>query len=226
MLTAIIVAAGSSRRLGFDKLTAPLDGKAVIVHTVEAFQNTSAVGAIIIVTQPDRIAEFKKLLTAITKLSAITGGGEHRHNSVDAGLRQLKPNTTYVAVHDGARPLITSAQIQRVFDQARIHGAASLAEPIRDTLKRAGEDLIVRESIDRDRVYGMQTPQIFERALLEQAYQEVGKIRQRVTDEVSAVELLGHKVVLVENPDANFKITYPRDLELAEAVVRGRERRR
>src|SRR4051794_10023452 len=107
MLTAIIVAAGSSRRLGFDKLTAPLNGKPVILHTAEAFQNTSGVGAIVIVTQEDRIAEFKELLEPITKLSAIVGGGEHRHNSVEAGLRQLTPGTTYVAVHDGARPLIT-----------------------------------------------------------------------------------------------------------------------
>jgi 2-C-methyl-D-erythritol 4-phosphate cytidylyltransferase len=131
----------------------------------------------------------------------------------------LSAATRYVAVHDAARPLITSTQIEKVFEQARNHAAAALAEPVRDTLKRADEDLIVRESIDRRGVYAMQTPQIFERKLLERAYQRVADGGEIVTDEVSAVELLGQKVVLVPTTDVNFKITYERDLELAEAVL-------
>jgi 2-C-methyl-D-erythritol 4-phosphate cytidylyltransferase len=225
MLTAIIVAAGSSRRLGFDKLTAPIAGKPMILHTVEAFQNTEAVIEIVIVTRADRIAEFKQALGSIPKVSAIIAGGEHRHNSVAAGLEKLGKDARYVAVHDGARPLITPAQIENVFEQARKHGAASLAEPVRDTLKRAGDDLEVRESIDRHRVYAMQTPQIFERELLEKAYALVATNNQRVTDEVSAIELLGRKVVLVSNPDANFKITYEHDLQLAEAVLLQRQQK-
>jgi 2-C-methyl-D-erythritol 4-phosphate cytidylyltransferase len=126
-------------------------------------------------------------------------------------------------VHDGARPLITPTQIEQVFEQARTHAAASLAEPVRDTLKRADNDLIVSESIERRGVYAMQTPQIFERKLLEQAYQQVAESGKIVTDEVSAVELLGQKVVLVPNPDVNFKITYECDLQLAEAVLLQRQ---
>jgi 2-C-methyl-D-erythritol 4-phosphate cytidylyltransferase len=225
MLSAIIVAAGSSRRLGFDKLTAELAGKPVILRTAEAFQNTNAVDAIIVVTRPDRIAEFSKLLESVPKISAIIGGGEHRHNSVEAGLLAVGKKATYVSVHDGARPLITPAQIEQVYNQAKIHGAAAFAEPIRDTLKRADNDLIVEGSVDRHQVYGMQTPQIFERLLLQRAYDAVAKTGQKVTDEVSAVELLGAKVVLVENPEVNLKITYQRDLELAEAVLAMRERR-
>ena len=224
MLSAIIVAAGSSRRLGFDKLTASLAGRPLIVHTVNAFEHTKSVQDIIIVTRADRLVEFEQLFAALTKIRAIIPGGQHRQDSVEAGLRQLDDATEYVAVHDGARPLVRPNQIEQVLEQARIHGAASLAEPVGDTLKRAGDDLLVRESIDRHQVYAMQTPQIFRRSLLEQAYKNVASANRHVTDEVSAVELLGQKVVLVPNPDVNFKITYERDLQLAEVVLSGRQK--
>ena len=219
MLTAIIVAAGSSKRLGSDKLMAPIAGKPVIRHTIEAFENTKSVTGIVIVARADRVKEFEGLVISLNKIEAVIPGGEHRHDSVAAGLKSLSAAARYVAVHDGARPLITPAQIEQVFEQARTHAAASLAEPVRDTLKRADNDLIVRESIERRGVYAMQTPQIFERKLLEQAYQQVAESGKIVTDEVSAVELLGQKVVLVPNPDVNFKITFERDLQLAEAVL-------
>lgn len=225
MLTAIIVAAGSSKRLGFDKLMAPIAGKPVIRHTIDAFEQTKSVTGIVIVTRADRVKEFEGLVISLDKLEAVIPGGEHRHNSVAAGLKGLSPGARYVAVHDGARPLITPNQIEQVFEQARIHAAASLAEPVRDTLKRADSDLIVNGSIDRRGVYAMQTPQVFERKLLEQAYQRVVDSGEIVTDEVSAVESLGKRVVLVPNSDVNLKITYESDLHLAEAVLlRRRER--
>jgi len=128
----------------------------------------------------------------------------------------------YVAVHDAARPLITPEQIERVFERCADHGAAALAEPINDTLKRADADLIVTDSVDRHRLYAMQTPQIFERQLIEEAYRAVFAENISVTDEISAVERLGRKVVLVVNDDFNFKITYPRDLQIAEFVIQQR----
>jgi len=120
-----------------------------------------------------------------------------------------------------------------VFEVARKHGAATLAEPINDTLKRAdlaavaasaddAGDLLIKESVDRSGIYGMQTPQVFEKKLLEEAYQLVANKKLSVTDEVSAVELLGRKIILVPNHDFNFKITYPRDLPLAEFVLKQR----
>ena len=119
--------------------------------------------------------------------------------------------------------MITPEKITRVFEVCRTSdGAASLAEPINDTLKRADVDLAVKESVDRNGIYGMQTPQVFERKLLEEAYRLVAKRNLVVTDEVSAVELLGRKVVLVPNHDFNFKITYPRDLPMAEFVLKQR----
>ena len=223
MLTAIIVAAGSSKRLGFDKLTASVAGKPVIVHTIEAFQGTFSVDEIVVVTRVDRIEEFKDLLGSAKKISAILAGGEHRHDSVQAGMRRISGSTTFVAVHDAARPLVTPAQVEEVFEHALFHNAATLAEPVRDTLKRVDSQLMVTESVDRQNLYAMQTPQIFERELLEKAYRKVAERGQIVTDEVSAVQLLGQEIALIENREPNFKITYERDLSLAEAVLLGRQ---
>ena len=125
-------------------------------------------------------------------------------------------------MHDAARPLVTPEQIERVYAQCRVHGAAALAEPINDTPKRADVDLMITASVDRHQLYAMQTPQIFERGLIEEAYRVVYAGNVSVTDEVSAVERLGRKVVLVLNEDFNFKITYPRDLALAEFVLKQR----
>ena len=139
-----------------------------------------------------------------------------------AGLDHLDSFARYVAVHDAARPLITPEQIERVFERCADHGAAALAEPINDTLKRADADLIVTDSVDRHQLYAMQTPQIFERQLIEEAYRAVFAENISVTDEVSAVERLGRKVVLVLNDDFNFKVTYPRDLPLADFILKQR----
>jgi 2-C-methyl-D-erythritol 4-phosphate cytidylyltransferase len=153
----------------------------------------------------------------------VIAGGAERSDSVRAGLDHLNPKSDFVAVHDAARPLVTPEKITRVFEVCRTSGgAATLAEPINDTLKRADVDLAVKEAVDRSGIYGMQTPQVFARKLLEEAYQLVATKNVSVTDEVSAVELLGHKVVLVPNHDFNFKITYPRDLPMAEFVLKQR----
>jgi len=224
MLTAIIVAAGSSRRMGSDKLFEIMAGKPVIAHTIDAFELADSVGEIIVVTRDDRCNEIRKLTCnqSFKKVRAIITGGERRQDSVRAGLENLRLDARYIAVHDAARPLVRPEQIERVFEQCRVHGAAALAEPINDTLKRADIDLVVTDSVDRHQLYAMQTPQIFERAWIEEAYRDVYAKKVSVTDEVSAVERLGRKVFLVPNDDFNFKITYPRDLPLAEFVLNQR----
>src|SRR5436309_3286744 len=222
MLSAIIVAAGSSERMGFDKLFALVSGKPVIAHTIAAFENTECVDEIILVGRADSLAELRKLIGKPTKVKQVVEGGAARSDSVRAGLDQVDPKSNYVAVHDAARPMITPEKIERVLEAARQNGAATLAEPINDTLKRVDVDLVVKESVDRRGVYAMQTPQVFEKKLLEEAYAAVMKKKMSVTDEVSAVELVGRKIVLVPNYDFNFKVTYPRDLPLAEFVLRQR----
>jgi 2-C-methyl-D-erythritol 4-phosphate cytidylyltransferase len=179
-----------------------------------------------VVAREDRHDEIKTIVRDenFKKIKLIIPGGKRRQDSVRAGLDHLESVIRYVAVHDAARPLVTPEQIERVIEQCRIHGTAALAEPINDTLKRAAADLLVTESVDRQELYAMQTPQIFARQLIEEAYRAVYAENASVTDEASAVERLGRKVALVLNDDFNFKITYPRDLPLAEFVLKQRRK--
>jgi 2-C-methyl-D-erythritol 4-phosphate cytidylyltransferase len=222
MLSAIIVAGGSSRRMGFDKTFALLAGKPIIAHSAATFEAAECVSDIVVVGRADRVPELREALAGIRKLRAVVAGGVHRQDSVANGLRHVDAAARFVAVHDAARPLLTAADVDRVYAAAREHGAASLAAPVADTLKRADERHVVCGSVDRERLYAMQTPQVFARALLVEAYDAVAKRGLSITDEVSAVEHLGRKVVLVPNENFNFKITYPPDLALAELVLASR----
>jgi 2-C-methyl-D-erythritol 4-phosphate cytidylyltransferase len=224
MLSAIIVAGGSSRRMGFDKLFAVIAGEPVIAHAIRAFEHTTSVSEIVVVAREQCHDEIRKIVSGagLKKVHAIICGGERRQDSVRAGLDRVDRKAQYIAVHDAARPLITPTQIEQAFEQARIHGAAALAQPVNDTLKRADADLLVVGSVDRQHLCAMQTPQIFERKLLENAYRVVYTENVLVTDEVSAIERLGHKIALVPNDDFNFKITYPRDLPVADFILRDR----
>jgi 2-C-methyl-D-erythritol 4-phosphate cytidylyltransferase len=221
MLSAIIVAAGSSQRMGFDKLLALLGDKPVLAHTVDAFERANSVREIILVARAERVGEFEELVRQgdFKKVRRIVPGGKHRQDSVRVGLESLAADASYVAVHDAARPLVMPEQIERVFALAREHGAAALAEPITDTVKRTDENRIVTGGVPREFLYAMQTPQIFGRDLLERAYAAVAASNLSITDEVSAVEHLGAKVVLMPNEEWNVKITYPRDLLLAQSVL-------
>jgi len=227
MLSAIIVAAGGSRRMGFDKLFASIAGKSVLAHSVDAFERADSVAEIILVAIPDRQDDVEKILRGenFKKVRSIVAGGERRQDSVSAGLERLDESARYVAVHDAARPLITPQQIERVYEVSRTHGAAASAEPVTDTLKHADVDLAVIGSVDRHQLFAMQTPQIFETRLLREAYRAVFDQNIVVTDEVSAVERLGREIFLVPNKDLNFKITYPQDLTLAEFVLNQRSQR-
>lgn len=224
MLSAIIVAAGGSHRMGFDKLFAEMAGKIVLIHSVSAFERAESVADIVIVARETRHEEIKQLIATekFRKVRSIIAGGERRQDSVRAGLQQVGDDAQYVAVHDAARPLITSQQIERVYQVCCAHGAAASAEPVTDTLKYASVELAVSGSIDRHQLFAMQTPQIFRTDLLARAYAAVVDKDVSITDEVSAVEQLGHSVFLVPNEDLNFKITYPQDLPLAEFVLKQR----
>ena len=226
MLSAIIVAGGSSQRMGFDKLFAVIAGEPVIAHSIRAFERATSVSEILVVAREQRHDEIGKISSrgGFKKIRAIVPGGERRQDSVQAGLDRIDREANYVAVHDAARPLITSNQIERAFGQCRVHGSAALAQPVNDTLKRADADLLVVDLVDRHQLYAMQTPQFFERKIIEEAYRGVYAENACVTDEVSAVERLGHKIALVLNDDFNFKITYPRDLPVADFILRDREK--
>ena len=210
MNAVIIVAAGSSRRMGFDKLFASWRGKPVLTHSLQTFADCGAFSRRIVVASADGLAAVADL--AGSQWQVIAGGAE-RHRSVANGLAVLADDCEYVAVHDGARPAITDAQIHRCLDAARQHGAAASAHRIADTVKRADADGRVIESVDRTNLWAMETPQVFRRDLLQRAYTKVLADNLSVTDEVSAVEHLGAGVQLVENDSPNPKITYPGDLQ-------------
>jgi 2-C-methyl-D-erythritol 4-phosphate cytidylyltransferase len=216
MLSAIVVAAGSSRRMGFDKLMAPLAGAPVLEHSVNAFIHSDAVSEVIVVCPEDR---FKQLeLTQNGTTIKRVDGGVDRHNSVSNGLNALAPDCTWVAVHDGARPLISQQQISATLQAAQQHKAATSARRITDTVKRANAEQCIKESVDRENLWAMETPQIFSKDLLLEAYLKVEQAQNVVTDEVSALELIGIRTYLVPNSTPNLKITFPEDLALAELL--------
>ncbi len=221
MFCAVIVAAGSSRRAGFDKLAAPLAGVPVLRRSVDAF--VAAGCAAVVVVCPEERWRAVGLAEAefAVPVKRVDGGAE-RQNSVEAGLNALPEGTQWVAVHDGARPLITPEGIRACLQAAQITGAAACAHPIVDTLKRADAQAhSLPERVSRDNLWGMETPQIFDLALLRRAYQGVAQQKLVVTDEVSAMECIGVPTRLVQG-GVNLKITLPGDLELAELIWRNR----
>ena len=222
MLTAIIVAAGSSKRVGFDKLFSKLGDRSVLEHALAAFEKAKSVSEIIVVCRDPKLVQDAINRAGGRKVRAVVRGGERRQDSVQAGLKELAENSEFVAVHDAARPLITPREIERVFSAARKHGAAVLAAPITDTLKFADANQVVSGSIDRQNVFAMQTPQIFRRASLLEAYERVSRNSLIVTDEVSAIEHAGGSIVIVPAQDHNLKITYAGDLPIAEFILKQR----
>ncbi len=226
MLTAIIVAGGSSQRMGFDKLLAPLGGRPVVAHSIAAFEQTKSVTRIILVARAKHLVDYEKVVEAgaFAKVSAVIPGGMRRQDSVRRGLDQLDTATEFVAVHDAARPLVRPELIERIFALARRVGGAASAAPVIDTLKRVDDEHFVTGGIERANFFAVQTPQIFRRDLLEKACRAVFEAGLEVTDEISAVERVGAKVILVPNEEPNFKITYSSDLPLAEFVLRQRPR--
>ncbi len=213
----LIVAAGASTRMGFDKMTASLHGMPVVEWSLRAFQECSEITHGVLVCAPDRIAEFQKLAAPYPKFQHIVAGGSERSASVLNGLRVLaRSGADYVAVHDAARPLVTPILISRILEGARIHQAAAAAQPVTDTLHRGDGQGVLLETVSRQGIYAMQTPQGARFKILLAALEahQAGS-----TDEVSALLAHGIRPVAILNDKPNFKITYPRDLAMAEALM-------
>lgn len=222
MTSVIIVAAGSSRRMGFNKLLAPLGGVPVLWRTLGEFQACEDVGEIIVVTGDevaDQIQHWRQR-GGLSKLVAVIPGGAERHLSVWAGLQACSPETQIIAVHDGARPLITPEQISKCISAAREQQAVACARPMTETIKRTDARGRITDSLDRTGVWVMETPQVFAKDLLLSAYEAVIRDGALVTDEVSAVQHVGVEVFVVDNPAPNPKITFPADLTFAENFLR------
>jgi 2-C-methyl-D-erythritol 4-phosphate cytidylyltransferase len=222
-LSAVIVAAGSSRRMGFDKLTASLLGRPLVAHSLAAFDACADVGSIVLVCAGERMGEFEKMAAPFAKVREVVPGGKERVDSVLAGVSALDDAApAFVAVHDGARPLITPSAISACYAAARETGAAVSAEPVTDTLHRTDAAGLALETVSREHLWRMQTPQIVETAPLKALLLAARDAGAAVTDEISLLLRAGRKARVVENPDWNFKVTYPRDLALAEMLLKNR----
>ncbi len=200
--------------MGFDKLSAKIHGEPILRHTLKAFLTADSITSIIVVCPQERF----DLLDGLPSHKPIIriDGGENRQDSVAAGLAHV--SSAYVAVHDGARPLIAPQDIDRCVAAASIHSAAALARRVTETLKRADHAGFSKQSISRDELWFMETPQVVAVELLHRAYAAVTAHNLTVTDEVSALEAINVQTKLVESSHPNLKITTPADLAVAEAI--------
>ncbi|MBQ8797425.1 MAG: 2-C-methyl-D-erythritol 4-phosphate cytidylyltransferase [Oscillospiraceae bacterium] len=216
---AVIVAAGTASRMGgIDKVMAPLNGEPMIVRTVRAFQDSPVIRQIVVVTRQDLVDTIGTLCADMDKVTAVVVGGSDRQASVEAGLQALSPKLRLVAIHDGARPLISQEVIDRTVRAAHSYGAAAPAIPVKDTIKTV-KGGIVQETPDRSWLFAVQTPQAFDKDLLSGALQKARKDEATITDDCSAVERMGMSVKIVEGDERNLKVTTPMDLKVAQMLL-------
>lgn len=199
-------------------------GRPILRWTVDAYAAIDSVDGIVVVAGANEVAEFRDILSGAGKVMAILPGGENRQESVFIGLSTLAgEDESLIAVHDGARPLIDAATIERCLSAARGHGNAVAAVPVTDTLKAAGPGNVVQRTVERDGLYAVQTPQIFRWRTLAEAHVAARDSGFVGTDEASLVEQFGTEPIhLVPGSGRNIKITRPEDLPLAEAILRAR----
>jgi 2-C-methyl-D-erythritol 4-phosphate cytidylyltransferase len=216
---AIIVAAGSSQRMGgIDKLLAPLGGKPVIAHSIALLASHPRIESLAVVVSPANEAAMRALAAELAPSARIVIGGARRRDSVANGLDGLA-QCEYVLVHDGARPLVTAEMIDAALDGAIQTGASLCAVPVSDTVKRASEDGLVASTVNRERLWLAQTPQAFRTDVLRRAH---GAHDIDATDDAALVELIEEPVRLVMGSSENLKITTPSDLALADAILASR----
>ena len=216
---AVIVAAGTASRMGgIDKIMAPLGGEPVNLRTIRAFQESEVIREIVIVTRTDLIDPIMELCRDFDKVQAVVCGGSSRPESVDHGLSALSNKVKLVAIQDGARPLVSWQIIDRTVRAAHSYGAAAPAIPVKDTIKQT-QCGFVTGTPDRSALRAVQTPQVFDRDLLRAALEMAAKKNVPITDDCSAVELMGAAVRLVEGEERNIKITTPLDLKIAELLL-------
>lgn len=205
---------------GVNKQLLDLAGQPVVVHSLRALHAVPVDGLILVVT-PGEEEIFRSVLNRFMHdvVIKIVPGGASRGDSVMSGLMALPNDVELVVVHDGARPLIKPEKIREAISQARQWGAATLAVPAKDTIKVAGEQDLVRQTLQRDKLWQVQTPQVFKRQLLVEAHRVAARDGFAGTDDASLVERLGHPVKLVRGDYANIKITTPEDIVLAGMLM-------
>lgn len=222
-VSAVIVAGGSGTRFGADKLMAELAGEPVLVHTLRAFHRSPMIDEIVLVTREDAMTNMARLCKAneLSKVSLVVAGGATRALSSYVGVMSVTDKAGIIAIHDGARPLVSEKTIEDAVWQAYRHGAAVPAIPVKDTIKKA-EHGVVTETPDRNSLFAVQTPQCFQADLIRTALTEAIRNAPQVTDDCLAVERIGGVIHLTEGSEENIKITTPLDLALAEVILKER----
>jgi 2-C-methyl-D-erythritol 4-phosphate cytidylyltransferase len=219
----ILPAAGKSSRFRdkhYKKPFVTMAHRAVWLHSAERFLNRTDVKQVLIVVAPEDREEFNSRFAANVMILGIdvVAGGAQRADSIQNALTRVKDEIDFVAVHDAARPLIADEWINRVFEAAERHDAAILATPVESTVKRVGPNNMIAETMPREGLWLAQTPQVFRRKLLVDAYAR--RAGFDATDDAQLVERLGHKVAVVAGSPVNMKITTQEDLRLAEQAIR------
>jgi len=223
MTTAIILAAGKSERMGggVDKAFLSLVNKPVVAWSLIAFERCPDIDRIVLVVRKDQQLASKAVVKmfGISKIQTIVAGGAKRQDSVQAGLAACDIDTRIVVIHDAARPCVTSDLISEVIAQAKRIGAVAVGRPMTDTLKRCAKGLTVSETIPRERVWAVQTPQAFQLKILRDAFKLL-QPKETFTDDCQVVEKAGTPVKIVENLKPNIKITTVEDLQMAGALLK------
>ncbi len=219
--SVILVCAGNASRMGgMNKILMPLGKSNVIGICMSAFQNCPDITEIIIVTKPeyfDSIKETAQKLN-ISKLTHLTPGGDTRQKSVMQGLKLVSKDSSYIAIHDGARPLVKTEHISKVIQDARVFGGASLGVPVKDTIKTVDDGLII-DTPPRSSLYLTQTPQVFRKRLYFEAVDFALEHQLDFTDDCQLVEAIGGKIYMTIGDYSNIKITTPEDRAVAEALL-------
>lgn len=219
---AVVAAAGRSTRMGgADKQLLPLSGIPVLIRSLYALEQVPQVEGIVVVAPPDGVERFREAVSEwnLEKITAVVPGGVNRQQSVLFGLLAVPFGCEVVIVHDGARPLVTEKEIVELIMAAVDFGAATLAVPVKDTVKEAGDQGFVVKTPDRSNLWLTQTPQGFSFSLLKEAYSRAGERGVLYTDDASLVEACGIRVKIVGGSYRNIKITTAEDVLVAEALL-------
>jgi len=218
---AIIPAAGRGKRIGalVPKQFLEIQGKPLLHHTLTVFASCKLIDYVVLVMPPTDVDEMgEDWLKKYEIVREVVVGGEQRQDSVYNGFNSLEEGTDIVVVHDGVRPFTTPQMITATVEAAQQHGAAITAIPVSDTVKQAA-DGFVTQTVPRDGLWRVQTPQAFQRGLLQQAFKKAKKDSYYGTDEGSLVEYLGERVKIVPGSELNIKITRKEDLVLGESLL-------
>ncbi len=218
--SAVVVAAGSSSRMGFDKVLADVGGVPVIVRCLEAFQQAPSVTEVVVVTREELVPDIARLCQdyGLDKVAKVVRGGDSRTQSARLGTLECSRRAPLIAIHDGARPFVTVQVIEDAAAQAAASGAAAPAVSVKDTVKEA-QDGLVERTLERERLYAVQTPQVFDADLIRAALQKALDDGVQLTDDCAAVERLGMRVALTPGDERNIKLTTPVDLLVGEALA-------